>query len=231
MLVLLNMAFLNLHSWDPFIAGMPPEFGYLRHDYRGTGASSFDLAQTPLPDLRVLAGDLIFLMDHVRLKDAILVGSSFGARVALVVALQYPERVRALCLFDSNIRMPPTRAEQEAGQAAARQARMQAGLREPLVQPRWFRHVDQALSGRVFYTAKDISQISFAELEYIEVPTLLATGEFDSNLYESAIIASHIKGAQLVTIPAASHGTVTQRPDIAAAVVTRFLRETINSVA
>lgn len=46
------------------------------------------------------AGDVVRVLDHLGLEDAVLVGHSMGAFVGLQVALSNPDRVRALVLLD-----------------------------------------------------------------------------------------------------------------------------------
>jgi pimeloyl-ACP methyl ester carboxylesterase len=220
---LLNMALMNLSSWQPLLESMPEHFGYVRHDYRGTGGSVYDAARDGLPNLDVLAEDFVALLDALAVERVVVIGSSFGSRVALKTALRFPDRVRALCLVDASIGAPPRTKEQEEGMARARAGRAAGGLPELPARPKWFRHADRDLSLQVFLTAKDISQIQVETLSRITQPTMLATGEFDSNLAGSQLIAAQIAGARVTTIAAASHGAITQRPDAVADVIVRFL--------
>ena len=221
-LVLLNMALTNLSSWEPFMAAMPEGFRYIRHDYRGTGQSISDETEG-MPNLDVFARDTLSVLDDLEIDSAILVGSSFGARVALKAALLMPRRVAALCLFDASIRQPPRSAELERTLSLARAARRSAGIAEQPTLPKWFRHRNLELGRRVFLTARDESQMDASELCGISAPTIVLTGEFDSNLSASREIVGQIEGAQLVTIPASSHGTIIQRPNEAAHQLVRFL--------
>jgi len=65
-------------------------------DFRGHGQSELGLAE----DLSIatLGLDLAALLDHLELEDAIVGGISMGAAAALRLAVQCPERVRALVL-------------------------------------------------------------------------------------------------------------------------------------
>ena len=68
----------------------------LHADFRGHGQSEFGRAE----DLSIatLGLDLAALLDHLELEDAIVGGISMGAAAAVRLAVQCPERVRALIL-------------------------------------------------------------------------------------------------------------------------------------
>lgn len=73
----------------------------LLHDLRGHGASS-------MPErgygLGQMVEDFRGLLDHLGIARADVVGHSHGARVALLFALSYPERVASLTLADTQLR-------------------------------------------------------------------------------------------------------------------------------
>jgi pimeloyl-ACP methyl ester carboxylesterase len=76
----------------------PPGFRLFGLDCRGHGKT------TPLGEVERLgfdsfADDLVALMDHLNLSQAIIGGTSMGAGVALNCALRHPERVRGLVLL------------------------------------------------------------------------------------------------------------------------------------
>jgi pimeloyl-ACP methyl ester carboxylesterase len=66
-------------------------------DNRGHGRSQklYDPAQYALERM---AGDVVNLMDHLSIARADVMGYSLGARIATVLTLAWPERVRALIL-------------------------------------------------------------------------------------------------------------------------------------
>ena len=73
------------------------EYELVGIDLRGRGDSE-------KPDsgygLDAHASDVVRVLDHLGLEDAVLVGHSMGAFVGLQVALSYPDRVRSLVLLD-----------------------------------------------------------------------------------------------------------------------------------
>src|ERR1700757_1328942 len=87
-----------------------PEFSkdhrVIIHDYRGTGQSS-----KPSIDYTtwMFAQDVIALMDHLKADNAIVVGHSMGGRVAQILALDYPNRVKGLVLASTGSHFPKTK--------------------------------------------------------------------------------------------------------------------------
>ncbi len=67
-------------------------------------------------DVRLMAGDIAALIDHLRLATPDLVGYSLGGGVALQVAAQYPTKVRRLVIVSANTRPDAIYAEMRAQQ-------------------------------------------------------------------------------------------------------------------
>lgn len=80
--------------WNTF---QVPEFSrdhlVITHDYRGTGKSSRPGAQYSCEDF---ADDAAAILDQLKAGPAILLGHSMGGRVAMLMALKYPEKVKKL---------------------------------------------------------------------------------------------------------------------------------------
>jgi pimeloyl-ACP methyl ester carboxylesterase len=74
-------------------------------------------------DIRLMAGDIAALIDHLRLAPADVVGYSLGGGVALQTAARYPTKIRRLVMVSANIRTdaiyPEMRAQQGQVNAAA----------------------------------------------------------------------------------------------------------------
>jgi pimeloyl-ACP methyl ester carboxylesterase len=72
--------------------------------YRAVAPDLPGFGQSDLPkesiDASRYSEDIIFLMDHLRTKDAILMGNSMGGYISWLTAVKYPERVTALILVD-----------------------------------------------------------------------------------------------------------------------------------
>src|SRR2546430_11669991 len=74
-------------------------------------------------DVRLMAGDIAALVDHLGLAKPDVVGYSLGGGVALQTAARYPAKVRRLVLVSANLRpdaiYPEMRAQQAQVNAAA----------------------------------------------------------------------------------------------------------------
>lgn len=89
----------NGRDFDYLAAWLPDGLRLVRPDYRGRGASEHD------PDWRnytvaVEARDVLELMDHLRLRDAAIIGTSRGGLIAMVLAATAKERLRGVLLND-----------------------------------------------------------------------------------------------------------------------------------
>jgi pimeloyl-ACP methyl ester carboxylesterase len=76
-----------------------PRFRVIALDFRGRAASDYD----PLParyNPLTYAGDVVELLDHLGLGEAIFVGTSLGGLVTMVVAATAPQRIAAAIIND-----------------------------------------------------------------------------------------------------------------------------------
>ncbi|GAB1641284.1 alpha/beta fold hydrolase [Krasilnikovia sp. MM14-A1259] len=109
--ILLHSAVCDRRMWDPQWSILL-EAGYraVRCDFRGHGDS-------PAPTGPFNAAeDVRDLLDALQVPEAILIGSSYGGRVAQEFAARWPERVAALVLLCAATRLhPPTEAILEFG--------------------------------------------------------------------------------------------------------------------
>lgn len=97
--VLLAGLGLDHESWAGPAAALARHHRVVRIDLRGTGGSD---APTAGYSLDRLARDVIVVLDRLDLSDVVLVGHSFGAQIALLVAATIPGRLSRLGLVCSN---------------------------------------------------------------------------------------------------------------------------------
>jgi pimeloyl-ACP methyl ester carboxylesterase len=105
-------------SWAPQWQAFTPHFDCVSYSRRYSFPNHNPM---PSPDHGALheAQDLLHLMDAMGIEQAVLVGSSYGAFTALALAVQAPERVRAIVAVEPPMmkyahRTPEGRAVAEA---------------------------------------------------------------------------------------------------------------------
>jgi pimeloyl-ACP methyl ester carboxylesterase len=98
-IVLLHGTSSSLHTWDAWVRALASHRRVVRLDLPGFGLTG----RAPDRDYRVTryARVVTSLMDQLGIARADLAGNSLGGRVAAVVALDHPDRVRKLVLVDA----------------------------------------------------------------------------------------------------------------------------------
>ncbi|MFN4100339.1 MAG: 3-oxoadipate enol-lactonase [Pararhodobacter sp.] len=97
-LVLIHALGTDLHLWDRLLPLLPPGLNILRYSLRGHGQS--DAPPAPYA-MGALVRDAERLMDHVGMKDALVLGLSIGGLVAQGLAVKRLDLVRALVLSNT----------------------------------------------------------------------------------------------------------------------------------
>lgn len=103
-LLLIHGAAASMYGWDDefcqrLAAG--PRF-VIRYDHRDTGRSVTYEPGAPPYTLRDLAADAVGLLDVFGLGSVHLVGRSMGGGIAMLAALDYPERVASITLIGTS---------------------------------------------------------------------------------------------------------------------------------
>lgn len=87
----------NAQDFD-FMRAHFPDIRFIRPDYRGRGKS--DWADPATYTVPAEAGDILTLMDHLKLKQAALLGTSRGGLIAMGLARAAKDRLLGVCLND-----------------------------------------------------------------------------------------------------------------------------------
>jgi len=237
---------LDLSMWDAIAEAWKPGFRVIRCDRRGFGGS------TGTPDLRQDAADLAALLDGLGIHQVSLVGMSQGARVAVDLAVQRPERVACLVLDGAPAELlggpkPPTPeiplAELQLllrtdGMAAVREA-----LRaHPLLQLHGTdathrRHLETMLqrypAADLNARGGDLSKAGPRLDELPSLPVLLVNGEFDSPQRIAAAQAASASrhDTQRAIIAAAGHLAALDNPAGYDAAIRPFLQRHLGALA
>ena len=165
--------------------------------------------------------DLEAFLDALNIDQAAIVGHAFGGFVGMRVAIDRPERVSAMVLVNTTAKSPTS--PQAPGWATT----VEAEGMEPLIDysmARWFlervhrEHPEVIQSYREMFganppmgyaaNARGIPLYGLRdELNAIRCPTLVVGGKEDKGIppRDNELFTERISGAQLVTVPDASH--------------------------
>jgi len=215
--------------WQPQVETLEDSYRVITIDLRGHGESDTVLWNVTLDDY---AADVIGLLDHLGIAQAVFVGLSMGGYTLFSIFRNYPDRVKAMVLADT--RAQADSEEGKAGRRAMAQVAFKDGasaiadLMVPkLLAPSTIQHRQE--------TVKQVRQMilqtptagiivdlmamaarpdSTDLLSLITCPTLVIVGEDDqaTPLAESQYIAQRIPGSIFVTIPEAGHLSNFEQP-------------------
>lgn len=228
-----------------------PEFSkdhrVIVHDYRGTGRSS-----KPSIDYttRMFCDDAVAVLDDLDAKDAIVLGHSMGGRVAQLLALDHPERVKRLILASTGasfpgpagLPLPMCKEMIEWGyEKYVREHTLQVGFTSEFVRDQpdrletFFRARLDNLCPVEFYLRHVLARQGHdtsGRLRDIRVPTLVMVGEQEgdpnvvmSHRMSSDILAKGIPNAKFVVLAGQKHNYFASAPDVAHRVIRDFLRQ------
>lgn len=248
---------LSSPSWWPLdawkLSGFPElaDFRVLAFNHRGVGASSPASGPYTVDDL---AGDLVELMDALRLERAHLVGFAIGGVVAIRAALANSRRVASLVVGAAGRGSPanapsPSAVEREAiGRLGYRDFIRQHALNDRFAfSPRGYKqHPDraEALADALWLNAGSQEEFlkhaearrGYDALENaanLRMPVLVLVGGEDNvarglstPLRFAQELANAIPDARLHVLPGIRHMTFWEQPDQAWAAVRDFWQET-----
>jgi pimeloyl-ACP methyl ester carboxylesterase len=112
-LILLHGGLMSGETFGPVLPLLAERHKVVAVDLQGHGRTA-DIDR-PI-DVRLMAGDIAALIDHLKLDKADVVGYSLGGGVALQTAAQYPTKVRRLVMVSANLRPDAIYAEMRVQQ-------------------------------------------------------------------------------------------------------------------
>jgi len=241
-LVFLNGIAMSIAHWKPIVGTLSGSYRCLSHDFRGQLLSAQNPSGTPMR-LSDHVDDLRSLLKSLGIERVHLVGTSYGAEIAMMFAYTYPEISMSLVAIDGVSELDPLlRSTAEAWKAAALRdpvvfyktiipwnysstyiaanretlARREAGMAGL---PRGYFEDFAALCDA--FLAIDITP----HLSDITCPTLVLVAEKDilKHVGFARIITNAIRGARLKIVPDAGHAVVIERPGAVLAEIQGFL--------
>ncbi len=165
-------------------------------DSRGQGNSS-DTDEELTYEL--MASDVNVLLSELEIDSVYIWGQSDGAILGLILAMNYPEKVKKVAAFGANIQ-PDTLA----------------------IFPSLFRHITKTIEEtkdariRKWYTLMyKYPRIPFSDLSGIKAPVLVVAGDRDYIRPEHTLkIFQSIPNSQMCILPGATHGAAWEKQDL-----------------
>ncbi len=224
----------NHKQWGPQIEHFAKSHRVIVWDVRGHGYSSLPPGKVDSEDF---SGDLIGLLDHLGIQQAVLCGLSMGGHISLQTAIRYPQRVMALILIGtpcSNtfnlyemMAVPinristrfiaiPTLAKLQAQMLGKFNPKIKAYIEEAFAMiphNNWVRLWDAVTRME-----------SKHDLRKVHAPTLLLIGDHDVlTMRQQVFMHRNITASQLVVIPRAHHATNLDNPQAVNQAIDLFL--------
>ena len=178
-LVLLHGGLGSGEMFGPVLPQLAERHQVIAVDLQGHGRTA-DIDR-PI-DVRLMAGDIAALIDHLGLERPDVVGYSLGGGVAFQTAFQYPAKIRRLVAVSANIRRDAIPAEMLAQQGQVSAAAAEFMKETPMYKdyqrlaprpedfPRLLDKIGQAM-------AKDFDLTE--EVRALQVPTLIVCADAD----------------------------------------------------
>ncbi len=229
-LVFLHAFPLNRCMWVEQELALSPQFRVLTIDLRGHGESDAPLWRYTLDQA---ADDVIGLLDHLSIRQAVFVGLSMGGYILFALHRRYADRVRGLVL--ANTRAQADTVEGKEGRFQMAQTAYKNGpsaiadimipklLSAATIQtkPELVGRVRAMIEGnQISGIAGDLMAMaerpdSVSLLGQITCPTQIIVGELDlpTSPSDAKLMADRISGARLTIIPGAAHLSNLERPD------------------
>ena len=240
-LIILHGLFGSSDNWHSLARRFAEHFRVFTVDLRNHGNSP----HTDVMTYPVMAEDVREFMEQQRLSEAHVLGHSMGGKVAMLLALRYPERVSKLVVEDIAPRAyPPVHREVLEGlqrvplaslhDRRAAEAYLARTISEPMVRQFLLKYlVRDPRTGQFKWKfnleaiVKNYDKIAgWPDVEgTYEGPTLFVRGERSPYIKETdwPLIQRYFPYARLVTIPGAGHWVHVDAPEPFLEVVTNFL--------
>lgn len=239
-------AFVLLHGFGAHSASWDPVFDSLGRTGRVVAIDrvGFGLTERPLEwdglhpyGDETQVGLTLSLMDHLGIEEAVVVGHSAGGALAVILALDHPERVGGLVLEAPSLGpgwtgwLRPLAATPQGRRLTRFVARRMANRIPSILQSAYHepgRVTEEMLDayrlplraenwdlGLAHFVAAPRETIPLERLEQLDLPVLVVTGDDDRWVAteDTVRLASRIPGSTLVVVPDCGHVVHEECPD------------------
>lgn len=219
--ILLHGGLANSNYWGNQVPVLAKFYQVIVMDSRGQGRSTRDSQSF---SYKLMASDVIGLLDYLKIRRAAIVGWSDGAIIGLVIAMRYPERMTKLFAFGAN--SDPGGARENVGENPVLKesvARREKEYRQLSATPDQYSLVRDQIR-EMQRTQPDFSA---QQLRSITAPTWIVDGDHDEAIKRenTLFLADQIPGAGLLLQPGVSHFAFLQDTEQSNADLLHFLRQ------
>lgn len=216
----------NLEGWSGLGDSLARDHEVIALDVRGHGQSTkFSQAGDYG---RLMADDVVRLLDHLHIRRAHLVGHSMGALVVANVVERYPRRVASATLLAGPF-WPDSAA---AAQDVVRwETELDAGRGLTSLMLWLLPGIDTATAQSINHDLMamndpralrailpSLGALTVGLDHAPAIPVLIATGDADPLSPYAHALASHWPQARLLDLPSANHVTILSKPEVLAAI-------------
>ena len=237
---------LSRGAWDKQVRAFAQSHRVIAPDLRGLGESGVPAGPVTMSRF---ADDLVALLRGLTIGPVVLIGHSMGGYVALNWVDRHPDLVSGLVLVGTRAGADTVEGAGKRLAAAAKVRTEGAAFVIDDMAPKMLAagHQDPDLARQVRALMEPASPPGLANalegmadradvtssLARIGVPTLVVTGTEDTLIppSESALLASHIAGAELELIPGAGHLAAFEQPEAFNRLLQAWLVRAFRSVA
>ncbi|MBA7520440.1 AB hydrolase superfamily protein YdjP [subsurface metagenome] len=211
------------HVWMHVFELLSTKMRCIGYDHRGAGES------TTHPETitkQAYVDDLIGVMDQLGVDKCILGGESFGGTVAILAALQHPERFKGLVIVDtSSTKATPLNEGQKQfidqiriNHLLAMEQFIESVFPEPNIEhlKRWGVRICMKPKPEVAVRCIELGAEgdTYVPVQDINIPTLVVYGDKDSEaaIKHCTYLAKTIPNATLKVVEGAGHVPILTRP-------------------
>ena len=177
-------------------------------DCRGRGKSTDSDAELTYD---IQASDMNNLLDHLDIDSANIIGWSDGGIIGLIMAKDYPNKVKRLIASGANV-LQDTTAFFPGDSLKFRKISLDTSQSE--------------ITRKRYKLMLDYPNISFSALGKIKCPVLIVAGDKDEiRIGHTVKMFESIPGAQLFIVPKTSHYVLSENYEVFNAAALKFLQE------
>jgi aminoacrylate hydrolase len=226
--------------WTPNLPALTAHFTVYLFDQRGTGQSS----RHPVQSIEQMSDDLIAVMNHAELAEAMYLGHSTGGAIGVATALDHPGRISAMTIYASTThgdayrrRILGLRSQLFSGLGIEAYAQYSSLLLYP---PYWINAHDAELGASEAKVAEQLGDPAIQtsrfdailnfdrrdELSRIAIPTLVLCANDDilTPRYFSEEYVQRIPGARSRWIERGGHALSRTEPELFNRIILEFFK-------